>query len=67
MEVQLLNLGRNNISKTIYPRDKEHLKREISRIVMHESWTLEESPVGENCYYVVHDRDVIGTIKILKQ
>lgn len=67
MEVQLINLGRNNINKTVYPRDLEQLRREISRVVMHDDWSIEESPLGDDDYYVVKSMNVIGTIKIVNK
>lgn len=67
MKVQLINLGRNNVNEIVYPADKQVLQREINKHVLSTSWTLEESPKGENEYYVVRGMDVIGTIKILKQ
>lgn len=67
MKVQLINLGRNNVNEIVYPADKQALQREINKHVLSTIWTLEESPKGENEYYVVRGMDVIGTIKILKQ
>ncbi len=67
MKVQLINLGRNKVNEIVYPADKQALQREINKHVLSTSWTLEESPKGENEYYVVRGMDVIGTIKILKQ
>ena len=66
MKVQLINLGRNNINKIVYPADDKALQREINRHVLSTNWTLEESP-KENEHYVLRGMDVIGTIKFLKQ
>ena len=47
-------------------KDIEALKREISRHVIYDDWTLEESRKEDNEYYVIHGMDVIGAVKILK-
>ena len=66
MKVQIINLGRNNVNKEVYVKDIEALKREISRHVIYDDWTLEESRKEDNEYYVIHGMDVIGAVKILK-
>ena len=67
MKVQLVNLGRNNVTKEVYVKDLEALKREINRHVFYKDWTIEKSHKEENEYYVIHGMDVIGTVKILER
>lgn len=67
MEVQLINLGRNNVNEIVYPADMVALRRIINRHVLHDSWEMIPSCKVEKEYRVIHGMDVIGTIKILKQ
>lgn len=65
MEATLINLGRNNVNKTVYPKDWEALMREIDRHVVSPGWEVQKWTEGE--YYVIRDMDVIGKIKIVKE
>ncbi len=67
MKVQLINLGRNNINKIVYPADKQALQREINRHVLTTCWDMIPSKNEDNEYHIIRSMDVIGTIKILNK
>lgn len=65
MEVRLIDLGRNNVNTTVWPKDWKALERDIARAVVEPGWQLQKWNDTE--YYVLRDMDVIGKIKIVKE
>ena len=65
MKAEFINLGRNDINKTVEVKNTKALHREIQKHVISRNWDMMESET-ENIYDVFSGLRSIGQVKIIE-
>ena len=65
MKVQFINLGRNNINKTVEVKNTKALHREIGKYILSPGWGMEETDEA-GLYAVYAGMRTVGQVRILE-
>lgn len=66
MKAQLINVGRNNVNKTIICKDIKALCREIKKHILSPNWEMCEAETPDT-YVVFAGINPVGEVKILER
>ena len=65
IQAQFIDLGRNNVNKTVIVKDTQALHKEIGKHILSKGWGMEQ--ITDDEYAITSGWNTVGKVKILSE
>lgn len=66
MKAQFIDLGRNNINKTVEVKNEKELHKEIGKHILSKGWVMEETE-EKDMWAITSGWNTVGKVKIIEE